>query len=377
MADRQTAVTVTAGGSSGCRNAGEAGRLGDRRIQIVARERKVQHVEAAVCDPPRSPQGAVDEHVTAPELAGRVEGGAGLRVEEARAVGMGEEHVVVLGQEPHRRGCLRVGQLAVRDIPQGSPCVIRPLPELRAEAVEDGGDAGEPGPRRNVRRRRRAERAQVAEDEVVDGGRGGERTPEPRLGRRHRDLMRAAEEPARWNLHEGEVVPARVRERGRVVRGEALAQRCAERGQGERLVAQQRPRPLEDRIEIDAGEGRPHLGMRGQLPVEDGPEQRPEAEAVVGREEMDGAADRGDPDHLPLDEQRPQVGCVEPFQARPEARIRIRRHLRLEPDELVHRRQRVERSTLEEKLPLQRRPVQRPCGDRIRHVRTLREASAG
>src|SRR5258705_98623 len=120
-------------------------------------------------------------------------------------------------------------------------------------------------------RGRWAERAQVAEDEVVDGGRGGERTPEPRLGRRHRDLMRAAEEASRWNLHKGEVVPARVRERRRVVRGEALAQRCAERGEGERLVAQQRPGPLEDRTEIDAGEGRPHLGMRGQLPVEDGP----------------------------------------------------------------------------------------------------------
>ena len=311
MADRQTAVTLTAGGSSGCRNAARRVASATDRIQIVARERKVQHVQAAVCDPPRSPQGAVDEHVAAPELAGRIEGGGGLGVEEARAVGVGEEHVVVLGQEPHRRGYLRVGQLAVRDIPQRSPCLIRPLPELRAEAVEDGGDAREPGPRRDVRRGRRAERAQVAEDEVVDGGRGGERTPEPRLGRRHRDLMRAAEEPARRHLHEGEVVPAGVRERGRVVRGKALAQRCAERGQGERLLAQQRTRPLEDRIEIDAGEGRPHLGMRGQLPVEDGPEQRPEREAVVGRQQMDGAADRGDPDHLPLDEQRPQVGCGE------------------------------------------------------------------
>ena len=156
---------------------------------------------------------------------------------------MGEEHVVVLGQEPHRRRRLRVGQLAVRDIPQRSPCLIRPLPELRAEAVEDGGDAREPRPRRDVRRRRRAERPQVAEDEVVDGGRGGERAPEPRLGCRHRDLMRAAEEPARWHLHEGEVVPARVRERGRVVRGEALGQRGAERGKGERLRRPAAPVP--------------------------------------------------------------------------------------------------------------------------------------
>ena len=117
--------------------------------------------------------------------------------------------------------------------------------------------------------------------------------------------------------------------------------------------------------------------MGGQLPVEDGPEQRPEPEAVVRRQQMDGAADRGDPDHLSLDQQRPEVGCVEPFEARPEARVRIRRHLRLEPDEVVHRRQRVERRALEEQLPLQRRPVERPCGDRVRHVRTLLECDWG
>ena len=172
------------------------------------------------------------------------------------------------------------------------------------------------------------------------------------------------------------MVPAGIGEGGRIVLGEALAQRGAEGGQGERLRAQQLPRPREDGAEIDAGEGRPHLGMGGQLPVEDGPEQRPEAEAVVGREEMDGAADRGDPNHLALDEQRSQVGCVERLEARPEARVRVRRHLRLQPDELVHRRQRVERRTLEEQLPLQRRSVERPRGDRIRHVRTLFEARA-
>ena len=117
----QTAVALTAGGSSGCRNAASRVASSSDRVEIVASERNVQHVEAAVRDPPRSPQGAVDEHVTAPELAGRVEGGAGLGVEEARAVGVGEEDVVVLGQEPHRGGCLRVGQLAVRDIPERAP----------------------------------------------------------------------------------------------------------------------------------------------------------------------------------------------------------------------------------------------------------------
>ena len=57
------------------------------------------------------------------------------------------------------------------------------------------------------------------------------------------------------------------------------------------------------------------------------------------------------------------------------AGVRIRRHLRLEPDEMVHRRQRVERRSRQQVLALQRRSVERPCGERVRHVLTLARAS--
>ena len=123
---------------------------------------------------------------------------------------------------------------------------------------------------------------------------------QPRLCSGHRDLMRAAEQSARGHLHEREVVPAGVRERRRIVGGIALGQRRAEGGKRKRLRAEQRSRPVEDRIQVDARETRAHLGMCSQLPVEDGPEQRPEREAIVGRQQVDGAADRGDPHHLSL-----------------------------------------------------------------------------
>ena len=79
------------------------------------------------------------------------------------------------------------------------------------------------------------------------------------------------------------------------MRRETLAQCCAECGQGERRLAQQHPRPGQDGREIDPCEGRPDVAMCGELAVEDRLEQWPQPEAIVGRQEVDGAADGGDP----------------------------------------------------------------------------------
>ena len=123
------------------------------------------------------------------------------------------------------------------------------------------------------------------------------------------------------------------------------------------------PGPGRDR----PGEGRPDIGMCGELSIEDRPEQRPQAEAILRRQEMDGAADRGDPDHAPLDQQRPE--------------LRLRRTLPSAtrgpctdlpaPVPGVRRdgapSTRVEGPAGEEQLPLQRRPVEGSRGDRV-HV---------
>jgi hypothetical protein len=133
------------------------------------------------------------------------------------------------------------------------------------------------------------------------------------------------------------MVAAREDERRCVIGREALAERSAKRRQGERLPAQQLARPRENRVEVDPDEGGTELPVRGELAVEDGPEQRPQAEAVVGRQQMDGAADRGDAHHPALDQQRLELGGRKRVEPSPQRGVRIRRHLCLEPDEPAHR----------------------------------------
>jgi hypothetical protein len=148
--------------------------------------------------------------------------------------------------------------------------------------------------------------------------------------------VRAPEEPTRRHLNEREVVAAGECESGCVVLGKALAQRAAQGRQGKGLRAQQRPRPGQHGRQVDIHEGRTNLGMGGELAVEDGPEERPEREAVVSRQQVDRAANRCDPDDLAFDQEPPQFGCGERVEPRPEPGVRVRRHLRLQPDEMVH-----------------------------------------
>ena len=111
--------------------------------------------------------------------------------------------------------------------------------------------------------------------------------------------------------------------------------------------------------------------MRSELSIEDRPEQRPQTEAILRRQEVDGAADRRDPDYAPLDQLRPEIRLLERFQPRPQARVRICRYLSLEADEMAHRRHDIEGPAGQEQLPLQRRPVEGSRGDRLRHALTL------
>ena len=184
--------------------------------------------------------------------------------------------------------------------------------------------------------------------------------------------MRAAEEPARRHLDEGEVVPAGIGESGRVVRRGSA--RPARRGRREARAA-----PCSAASAPSRGRDRGRR-RRGPAPPRDArpaPGRRRAGTAARSRGSRRPSADgwcRGSRRSGPPAARRagcPRSAAVKPFEARPEGRVRIRRHLRLQPDEVVHRRQRVERRALEEQLPLQRRPVERPCGDRVRHVRTL------
>ena len=210
------------------------------------------------------------------EPAARRSAGAPVRDEPA-AVGMREQHVVVLGQEPRRRGDVRVRAGRPGKIEQLPSVLVAERLEARPEPLHDLAHPGQPAPGRHVGDARRAEGGEVAEHHLVERRLRGERAAEPGRQGRHAHLRRAPPDPAWRNLDEGQPAAARVRERGGVVRREPLAR--ARRAAAARSGA---PRPgaargLEDRPEVDTAQERRVVTVPGELGVEHRLHQRPQA----------------------------------------------------------------------------------------------------
>ena len=81
---------------------------------------------------------------------------------------MGEQHVVVLGQEAWRCRGIRVGDDAVGDVEQLASGVVVERTQLRPQSFEHLAQAGVPRPRRRVTDRCRTERGDVAQHHGVD-----------------------------------------------------------------------------------------------------------------------------------------------------------------------------------------------------------------
>ncbi len=98
--------------------------------------------------------------------------------------------------------------------------------------------------------------------------------------------------------------------------------------------------------------------MACQLPVEHRLHERTQQQAVVGADEVDGGAHDDDPHHLSLEEQlgeRASAGTLEP---RPQSRVRVQRHLRLQADEVLDRLEDRHLGAPEQQLALERGPVE-------------------
>ena len=153
-------------------------------------------------------------------------------------------------------GTCRVGPRSVGEVEELAAGVVPERHETRPEPLDHRAHPRQAAPRRHVRDRRRAERAQVAQHDVVERRPFRERAPEPRLGGRRRHLRRAPPEPARRHLDERQLAAARVRERGRIEVREPLRECGAELAPGERPFREELPRMVEDRPEVDSVEGR-------------------------------------------------------------------------------------------------------------------------
>jgi hypothetical protein len=236
---------------------------------------------------------------------------------------------------------------------------------LRAQALHDLAHSGEAAPRRHVGDRGRAERGEVAEDDRVERRGRRERTAEPCLGRRVHHLGELAPDTARRHLHAGEVAPARVRKRAGVTAWETLLERRAQLRSREWALGVQVARMREHRPQVDAAEGRRKLGMPRDLGVEHRLHQRPELEAVVGAQQVERRSHRCDPHCLPLLDQRCELVGPEPLEPRPQSRVRVERHLRLQADEVLDRVERRQRVASQQELALERGSVERATAENV------------
>ena len=162
-----------------------------------------------------------------------------------------------------------------------------------------------------------------------------------------------------------------MRERGRVEVREPLREDRAQLGPAPRLLVEERPRELDHRRQVDVPERGRVLRVTSQLRLEDRLHERTQQQAVVCGDEVDRPAHDADAHDLPALEQLRQRLRPEAVESRPETGVRVVRHLGLHADEVLHGRERRPRVPLEQQLPRERRPVQRPRAQHLVHPAIL------
>ena len=170
----------------------------------------------------------------------------------------------------------------------------------RAHALDDGAQAGQPGPRLHVGDGRRAEGTQVAAQGGLRVRVGRDRPADPRLDRRQLRLAGAAPQAARRDLERRQQVAHRVGEAARVADRDLAAELRAQLRQRARPLLDERAPEREDGLEVDAVDAPRPRPVREQLAVEDGLDDRAQEERVVGRDEVDRPAHEHDPDRAPV-----------------------------------------------------------------------------
>ena len=147
---------------------------------------------------------------------------------------------------------------------------------------------------------------------------------------------------------------------------EPLRECGAELASGERPLREELPRVVEDRPEVDSVEGRRELRVPCELGVEHRLHQRPEGQAIAGRDEMDRRPHHGRAHDGAIRQELRERLRPEPVEARPESDVRVAGHLGLEPDEVLGRLERCQLRALEQQLSSQRRAAEGARAERLR-----------
>ena len=157
-----------------------------------------------------------------------------------------------------------------------------------------------------------------------------------------------------------------VPERRGVAIRPALGEALADRAGRLRALGQQRQAGGEDLVDVQPGQGLRERAV-APLALDDRLDERPDFEAISGRDEVDRRSHQhhGTDDPSLLEICR-ELERVEVGDARPERRVRVGRHLRLHPDQALDHIDRGHAFAPEQELALQDGAIELPPRERPR-----------
>ena len=302
-----------------------------------------------------------------------------LVIDDPTAVVVAEDRVVERRQEAHRGRRVGVGTRRVGKVEQLAAALVAEGDELLADRGDRGRQTRQAAPGTQVGDGRRAERGQVAPGQSLTGrvdwvgrvgrvcwvgavrGRRVDVPPQP--GRQQHVAnpgLRPPQAARRQLRHRDEGGDDHLAERPRPGRRPAIGEAPGDLAHRAGLpVGHHRPAGRRELVEVDPVEFAAvdaqdplaqHRGVAG-----------PPGQDVVGGQEMDGAAHEVGPHHLPSGQQHLQLSGIERVHPGPEPDERLLRLLGLQPAEMRDGVEDGQVGAIEEELPGERRPVERPA----------------
>ena len=132
---------------------------------------------------------------------------------------------------------------------------------------------------------------------------------------------------------------------------------------GQWLLIEELSGTRDEPVDVDAFES-PSEGPV-EHPLDHRLDERPEERSIANGREVDRPTHERQPDGLTIDEQPPELVRVEAFDARPQADVRGKRPLRLEPEQQLGHVRGLRPRPLEQELAGERGAVQRPPAEHL------------
>ena len=319
-------------------------------------------------DPPRPGVHPVDQDRAHRRTVPGRQRDASTGRDDARPVGVPDQHVVVFGQEPRRGRDVGIGSWRIGKVEQFAPFLIADGDQIRSQRFDRRAETGHAGPRLDVGDRRRSEGREVPDDPAGCVGPLIDPSAQPALHGRPGDRTAPTPDTAWRDLDErqvsGDGVCHRLLVTVRPACGEAPAEGCPT----ERRVVHDPATEGDQGVRLDSLEPLCE-GTRGEAACQRGLCPRSQREGIACRDEVDRRAHQRGPDGRAILDRRRKMPRVETLESRPECDIRRQWRLRLHPDEVFDGRECRHVVAGQQQLAGEQGPVERP--------RTEHQAASG